>query len=191
MDTLEYDLDMVLEEHRESCDGAISAFRRELQKVKTGRASTGLVEGLIVDYYGSKTPLGHLGQISTPESRTILIQAYDAKSCPAIEKAIQGSSLGLNPSRDGNTIRISIPALTEESRKEIVKMLNKMAEDIKISIRNHRRDANDKLKCLEKDGQITKDDNKKAQEKIQKQTDKHIADVDVILKSKEEECLEV
>ncbi len=191
MDTLEYDLDMVLEEHKENCAAAIRAFRRELQKVKTGRASTGLVEGLIVDYYGSKTPLGHLGQISTPESRTILIQAYDAKACPAIEKAIQSSSLGLNPSRDGNTIRISIPALTEESRKEIVRMLNKMAEDIKVSIRNHRRDANEKLKRLEKEGDITKDDNKKSQETVQKQTDKYTAEVDVILKTKEEECLEV
>jgi ribosome recycling factor len=191
MDTSEYDLEMVIEEHRENCVGAINAFRRELQKVRTGRASTGLVEGLTVDYYGSKTPLGHLGQISTPEARTILIQAYDAKSCPAIEKAIQSSSLGLNPSRDGNTIRINIPPLTEESRKEIVRMLNKMAEDIRISIRNHRRDANEMIKRLEKDSQITKDDNKRSQEKIQKQTDKHIADVDVVLKAKEEECMEV
>ncbi len=191
MDISEYDIDLVLEEHKEKCSNAINAFKRDLQKVKTGRASTGLVENLIVDYYGAKTPLSHLGQISTPEARVIMIQAYDAKSCPAIEKAIQTSSLGLNPSTDANTIRIIIPALTEESRKDIVKMLNKMSEEIKVSIRNHRRDANEILKKLEKQSLITKDENKKSQDKVQSQTDSYVASVDEILKAKEAECLEV
>lgn len=185
------DVDSVLKIHKQDCKSSVEAFQRELQKVRTGRASTGLIEGLPVEYYGSRTPLGHLGQLSAPEARLIVIQPYDPKACPAIEKAIQSSSLGLNPARDGNMIRISIPQLTEESRKEIVRSLHKMAEDIRVSVRNHRRDANDVLKKLEKDGLITKDDSKRGLERIQKQTDAYIEDIDKVLQVKEAECLEV
>ncbi len=173
------------------CKGAIAAFKRDLQKVRTGRASGSLLEGIHVDYYGSKTALTHLGQVTTPEPRMILVQVYDANAAPAVEKAIQGAGLGFNPSREGNTIRIVVPPLTEESRKEIVKRLHKLAEDIKVSIRNHRREANDALKKFEKDGIVAKDDAAKSIDKVQKQTDASTAEVDKLLEAKEAECMEV
>lgn len=187
----EQSAESVVENHTSQCEAAITAFKRDLQKMKTGRASTGLVEGIEVDYYGSKTQLSHLGQISTPEARTIVVQVFDAGALPAIEKAIQSSQMGFNPSREGNTIRINVPALTEDSRKEIVKMLSKMAEDIRVSIRNHRREANDRLRKLEKEGVVAKDDTKRFLEQIQKITDNHIAEVDSLLQAKEAECMEV
>lgn len=181
----------ILSLHNDECEGALSAFKRDLQKVRTGRASTGLVEGLMVECYGAKTQLSHLGQISAPEARLVTVQVFDAANVSAVEKAIQTSGLGLNPSVEGSLVRINIPALTEESRKEIVKHLNKIAEDIKVSIRNHRRDSNDIVKSQEKAGSLTKDDSKKLLESIQKQTDAKIAEVDSLLKTKEAECLEV
>ncbi len=184
-------VDEVLNQHQEQCQSAIAAFKRELQKVRTGRASSGLVEGIVVDYYGSKTPLNSLAQITTPEARQIMLQVYDSGAVQAIEKAIQSSGLGLNPSTEGNLIRLNIPALTEESRRDMIKVLNKMAEDIRIGIRNHRRDANDLIKSLEKDGDITKDDSKKAMDKIQKQTDAYIDQVQTLLDGKEAEVMEV
>lgn len=183
--------DEVLMEHEVQCEAAVSAFKRDLQKMRTGRASTGLVDGLNVDYYGAKTPLNSLGQVSAPEPRLIVIQVFDKGAVSAIEKAIQTSTLGLNPNTDGTTIRISVPALTEESRKDLIKVLGKMAEDIRVSIRNHRRDANEVLKKLEKDGDITKDDSKKGQETIQKQTDDYISKVGQLLSAKEAEVMEV
>ena len=184
-------IDDVILAHDQESEATVSSFKRDIQKVKTGKASTGLVEGVIVDYYGSKTALVHLGQISTPEARLISIQVFDASSIPAIEKAIQTSGLGLNPSSDGNTIRLVVPPLTEETRKDIVRHLHKMAEDKRISIRNHRRDANDSVKKLEKDGSVAKDDVKKVLDQIQKQTDAAIAEIDSLLQVKEAECLEV
>ncbi len=181
----------ILTNHDNECKGAISAFKRDLQKVRTGRASGSLLEGIQVDYYGSKTPLVHLGQITTPEPRLIVVQIYDTNAASAVEKAIQGAGLGFNPSREGNTIRVVVPPLTEESRKEIVKRLHKLAEDIKVSIRNHRRDANDGLKALEKEGSLAKDDVNKSQDRVQKQTDAAIAEVDKLLQAKEAECMEV
>lgn len=181
----------VIESHQLDCDSALEAFKRDLQKVRTGRASSGLVENLPVDYYGSRTQLCHLGTISTPEARLILIQVFDAGAVSAIEKAIQTSGLGLNPSVEGNVVRISVPVLTEEGRRDIVKLLNRSAEDIKVSIRNHRRDANDKLKKGEKQNDLTKDDVKKYLEIVQKQTDEAIKVVDENLKAKEAECMEV
>jgi ribosome recycling factor len=145
----------------------------------------------MVDYYGSRTQLSHLGQISAPEARLVTVQVFDAGAVSAVEKAIQTSGLGLNPSVEGTLVRINIPTLTEEGRREIVKYLNKIAEDIKISIRNHRRDSNDIVKAQEKDSSLSKDDAKKVLEKIQTQTDKRIAEVDILLKAKEAECLEV
>ena len=184
-------LQEILTLHDNECKGAVTAFKRDLQKVRTGRASGSLLEGIMVDYYGSKTALSHLGQITTPEPRMIVVQIYDTNAAPAVEKAIGSAGLGFNPSREGNTIRVVVPPLTEESRKEIVKRLHKSAEDIKVSIRNHRRDANDGLKGLEKDGTLAKDDAGKAHDKVQKQTDAAIAEVDKLLEAKEAECMEV
>jgi ribosome recycling factor len=181
----------VLSQHEEECKAALSAFKRDLQKVRTGRASASLLEGVQVDYYGSKTPLVHLGQITTPEPRLIQIQVYDASAAAAVEKAIHGAGLGFNPSREGNLIRVVVPPLTEESRREIVKRLHKQAEDIKVSVRNHRRDANESIKKLEKDGIVAKDESAKILERIQKQTDTAVSDVDKLLESKEAECMEV
>ena len=181
----------ILSKNDQECKAAIASFKRDLQNVRTGRASGSLLEGIHVDYYGTKTALSHLGQITTPEPRLIVIQVYDGNAAPAVEKAIQGAGLGFNPSREGNTIRIVVPPLTEESRKEIVKRLHKLAEDIKVSVRNHRREANDELKKLEKDGTVSKDDAAKALEKVQKQTDASVAEVDNLLQAKEAECMEV
>ena len=184
-------IEEVIAENKDNSSSSIEAFKRELQKIRTGRASAGLVEGINVDYYGSKTSLAHLGQITTPEANQILIQVFDAGAVESVEKAIMSSELGFNPSRDGNTLRIIVPPLTEERRKDIVKLLNKTAEDIRVSIRNHRRDANDAIKSLEKENAISKDDAKRATESIQKQTDLSIAEVDKLLAEKEEECLQV
>ena len=181
----------VINQNKIECETSAAALKKEFHRVRTGRASSGVVEGLIVDYYGAKTPLKSLGQISTPESRLILISVYDSGAASAVEKAIQAANLGLNPSRDGNNIRVTIPPLTEETRRDLVKALHKMAEDIKISVRNHRREANDVLKKMEKDNIATKDDVKKALDKIQKQTDQYIEEIDKMLKQKEAECMEV
>ena len=181
----------VVAQHEKQCQGAIASFKRELQKLRTGRASASLLEGIHVDYYGSKTALSHLGQITAPEARTILIQVYDANAVSVIDKAIRAADLGFNPSREGNTLRIVVPALTEQTRKEIVKHLHKMAEEIRVSIRNHRREANEHIKKLEKDSELTKDDAKKDMDKVQKLTDHYNGEVDKLLAAKEKECMEV
>ena len=181
----------ILGKHKSNCENSIAAFKRDLQKVRTGRASSGLVESVMVDYYGSKTALLHLGQITTPDTSTISIQVFDAGAVSAVEKAIQNSGLGFNPSVEGNIVRIRVPALTEERRKEIVQHLNKMGEDSRVSIRNHRRDANDEAKTAEKAGELTQDDSKKVQDKVQKQTDSFIKEIEGLLQQKEAECMEV
>lgn len=181
----------ILAKHDDECKAALASFKRDLSKVRTGRASASLLEGVMVDYYGSKTALAHLGQISTPEARIIMIQVYDAGAAVAVEKAIQSAGLGLNPSREGSVIRIIVPPLTEESRREIVKRLHKQGEEIKISVRNHRRDANELVKKLEKDGTLAKDEAAKVLERVQKQTDAAVAEVDKLLQVKEAECMEV
>lgn len=180
-----------LELLKEKCDHTIQAYKKDLQKVRTGRASASLLDSIHVDYYGSKTQLIHLGQVNTPEPRLITITVFDGSAIDSVEKAIRNSDLGLNPSRDGNVIRLTIPPLTEDSRKEIVKVLHKQAEEIKISIRNHRRDVNDSLKKLEKAGGVTQDEIKKALEQVQKRTDTFISQVDELLKEKEQECMTV
>jgi ribosome recycling factor len=185
------DIDEVLLNNEEHCSGAVQAFKRDLQKVRSGRASASLLEGITVDYYGAKTALSHLGQISVPEPRQILVQVYDSNAVSAVEKAIQSSDLGFNPARDGNTLRVVVPQLTQERRKEIVRHLHKMAEEIRVSVRNHRRESNDLLKKFEKDGTATKDDVKRAMDKIQKQTDGFITEIDKLLEAKEAECMEV
>ena len=170
---------------------SIEAFRKELGKVRTGRASFSLLDGVKVDYYGTPTPLQQVGTLSVPESRLITVTPWDTKMIGPIEKAIQGSGLGLNPSSDGKTVRIPIPPLTEERRKELAKMVRKMAEDARVAVRNVRREAIEKLKDREKKKEISEDVVKRGQERIQKETDAHVKKIDEILKSKEQEILEV
>ena len=170
---------------------SIEAFRKELGKVRTGRASFALLDGVKVDYYGTSTPLQQVGTLSVPESRLITVTPWDTKMIGPIEKAIQGSGLGLNPSSDGKTVRIPIPPLTEERRRELAKVVRKMAEDARVAVRNVRREAIEKLKDREKKKEISEDVVKRGQERIQKETDAHVKKIDEILKSKEQEILEV
>jgi ribosome recycling factor len=170
---------------------SIDAFRKELGKVRTGRASFSLLDGVKVDYYGTPTPLQQVGTLSVPESRLITVTPWDTKMIGPIEKAIQGSGLGLNPSSDGKTVRIPIPPLTEERRRELAKVVRKMGEDARVAVRNVRREAIEKLKDREKKKEISEDVVKRGQERIQKETDAHVKKIDEILKSKEQEILEV
>jgi ribosome recycling factor len=170
---------------------SIEAFRKELGKVRTGRASFSLLDGVKVDYYGTPTPLQQVGTLSVPESRLITVTPWDTKMIGPIEKAIQGSGLGLNPSNDGKMVRIPIPPLTEERRRELAKVVRKMGEDARVAVRNVRREAIEKLKDREKKKEISEDVVKRGQERIQKETDAHVKKIDEILKSKEQEILEV
>jgi len=183
-------LDMVYDEAKEKMKQAKDGFNKELQKVRTGRASLSLLDGIRVDYYGTRTPLNQMATLSVPESRLITIQPWDASVIGDIEKALLKSDLGLTPANDGKIIRLSIPPLTEERRKELVKKVNKMGEERKISIRNIRRDANEMLKSMKKDGDITEDDMFKGQDEVQKITDDFVQQLDSICKKKEEEILE-
>ncbi len=169
---------------------AVQSLKKELDRVRTGRASLSLLDGIRVDYYGTPTPLDQMASLAVPESRLITIQPWDASVIKTIEKAILASSLGLTPSSDGKLIRISIPPLTEERRKELVKVVHQMCEDHKVGVRNVRRDANDMTKSMKKDGDISEDDAFKAQDRIQKITDEHIQMIDRIYQEKEKEILE-
>lgn len=184
-------VDTVLKDLKDKMDRSIDALHREIAKLRTGRASISMLDGIRVDYYGTMTPLNQLATMSVPESRLITIQPWDGGALSLIEKAIMNSDLGLTPTNDGKLIRISIPQLTEERRKEIVKTAKKIAEGSKIAARNNRRDANEEIKKLEKDKTISQDDLKKTQAKIQEITDTYIAKIDDILKHKEKEILEV
>jgi ribosome recycling factor len=169
----------------------IQSYTRELASIRAGRASASLLDRITVDYYGAPTPVNQLAGISTPEARLLVIQPYDKSILGAIEKAILKSDLGLNPTNDGMVIRLAIPQLTEERRKELVKVVKKESEEAKISIRNIRRDANDDLKRLEKNGEITEDELRGYSNDIQKITDEFINKIDQITKDKEKEILEV
>jgi ribosome recycling factor len=175
----------------EKMSGALEALKKEFASVRTGRASLGLLDGMTVDYYGTITPLQQLASLSVPESRQIAIQPWEQRLIPEIEKAIMKSDLGLTPMNDGKTIRINIPVLTEERRKQLVKVVRKRAEESKVAIRNIRRDSNEELKKLEKEQHISEDEVKKEQEEIQKVTDSFIKKVDEILVHKEKEIMEV
>ena len=176
---------------KSDCEGSVAHFKQELGKIRTGRASTALIENLNVDYYGSSTPLNQLGMISAPEPRLLTVQVYDVGAMDAIEKAIQNAGLGLNPARDGNLVRIPVPSLTEERRKEFVKLLNKDGEEIKVGIRNHRRSANDTIKKAKDAKEITEDDTKRASDEIQKITDSFIKLIDNMVAEKEKEIMTV
>jgi ribosome recycling factor len=174
----------------ERMEKAITAMKRDLSSLRAGKANPALLDRIQVEYYGAMTPLNQLANINTPDSRTLFIQPWDKSSMAAIEKAIMKSDLGLNPSNDGVSIRISIPPLTEERRAELVKTSKKFGEDAKVAIRNIRRDANDAVKKMEKTV-ISEDESRGHQEDIQKATDKFIAEVDKVLAAKEKEIMEV
>ena len=170
---------------------AIEALKKDFSSIRTGRASLALLDGILVNYYNVATPLQQVASLSIPESRQIAIQPWDPKVIPDLEKAILKSDLGLTPMNDGKTIRINIPLLTEERRKQLVKMVRKKAEEAKVAIRNIRRDTNEELKKLEKEKHISEDIVKKSQEEIQKLTDSFIVKVDEVLANKEKEIMEV
>jgi ribosome recycling factor len=183
-------IESMYQETRESMKKSIDALENDLKKIRTGRASLSILDDIRVDYYGTLTPLNQMASLSTPESRLIMIQPWDVSVIKDVEKAILKSDLGLTPSNDGKVIRISIPPLTEERRKQLVKVIYKKSEEHKISVRNIRRDTNDLLKSLKKDGDISEDDAFKAQDQVQKITDEHIKLIDDVCKNKEKEILE-
>ena len=175
----------------EHMDKTIEALRRDYSKVRTGRASTGLLDDVRIDYYGTPSPISQVATLAIPEPRTMTIQPWENKLIPAIEKAIMNANLGFTPANDGRVIRIVLPPLTEERRKEIVKNLKKSAEEAKVAVRNIRRDAIEKLKKLEKDKQISEDELKKIEKQVQDHTDLHVAKIDEVLAHKEKEVMEV
>jgi len=183
-------IESIYEETIDKMDKTINSFEKELKKVRTGRASLNVLDGIRADFYGTQTPLNQMASLAVPESRLITIQPWDISVIKEIEKAILKSNLGLTPSSDGKIIRISIPPLTEERRKDIVKVVKKITEDYKVGVRNIRRESNEMIKVFKKDGEIGEDDAKKGQEKVQKITDDHIKKIDDIYKEKEKEILE-
>ena len=183
-------IDEIFQETRENMGKTVEALKRELQRIRTGRASLSVLDGIKVDYYGTPTPLNQMATLAVPESRLITIQPWDASVIKDIEKAILKSDLGLTPSNDGKILRISIPPLTEERRKELVKVIHKMCEDHKVTARNIRRDSNDLLKSLKKDGDISEDEAFRSQDEVQKITDEHIKLIDECYSEKEKEILE-
>lgn len=178
-------------EVKSKMDKSIEALRKDMGHVRTGRASLNLLDGVRVNYYGVPTPLAQVASLSIPESRTISIQPWDSKITGEIEKAIQKSDLGLTPLSDGKTVRINIPPLTEERRKELVKVIKRMEEECKVAMRNIRREANEQLKAAKKDKALSEDDQFKYQEEVQKLMDKSIEKTEEVVKAKEKEILEV
>ena len=168
----------------------VEAFKTTISKVRTGRASPSLLDGIVVEYYGTPTPLRQLASVTVEDSRTLKINVFDRSLSPAVEKAIMKSDLGLNPSSAGTDIRVPLPALTEERRKDLIKIVRGEAEQGRVSVRNVRRDANDKIKALLKDKEISEDDERRAQDEIQKMTDAHIKKVDAALSEKETELMD-
>lgn len=184
-------LDLIYSNAEERMEKVINAFQRELSTLRAGRATPALLDRIEVDYYGTITPLNQLAGVSAPESRLLVIQPWDKQSIGDVEKAILKSDLGLTPTSDGNVIRLAIPQLTEERRKELVKVVRKKAEECKVSIRNIRRDANEEIKQLEKSSDITEDERRLAQDNIQEITDKKIVEIDEVTAAKEKEMMEV
>ncbi len=181
----------VIDSAQKRMDASVGDTRHKLAAIRTGRASLAVFDGVMVDYYGSATPLNQVAKLSIPEPSLIVAQPFDPSTLPAIEKAIKASDLGLNPSNDGKLIRIPIPALTEERRKQLVKKVHALVEEGRTAVRHVRREANDEIKKLEKDGEISEDDARRTLDDIQKRTDKSISVIDDLSKSKEKELLEV
>ena len=183
--------DAFYSDFEEELERTLAAMRRELGRVRTGRASASLFEGVTVEYYGTQTPLNQIATLAVPEPRLVTIQAYDPSAIANIERSILKADLGLTPSNDGKLIRVPIPELSGERRKELVKQVRKTAEDFRVSVRNHRRAAIDGLKEMQKDKEITEDDVKQGQDRVQKITAEFVGKVDGFLKAKEEEIMEV
>ena len=184
-------LDDVYSEVDHKMERSLAALRKDLSRIRTGRATLALLEGIDVDYYGTSTPLTQMATVAAPESRLLTIQPWDKSQLGLIEKAIQRSDLGMNPMNDGKIIRLAIPPLTAERRKDLVKKVKKIGEDAKIALRNVRRDGNETLKDLEKTKDISQDDLRRGQDHVQKITDRFISQVDDVLNGKEHEILEV
>ena len=172
-------------------DKSIQSLQKDLLKIRTGRASASLIDHIMVDYYGSKTSITQVANMTTPDARTIQIVAWEPAMLGAIEKAILEANVGVTPQNDGKVVRITMPPLTEDRRKEMVKLIKKMGEDAKIAIRNHRRDANEEVKKQEKDKVLSTDESKKLQEQVQKKTDDKVAEVDKVISGKEKEIMTI
>ena len=181
----------IIKEARPRMEGAIEDFRRKLASVRTGRAAVSLLDTVMVDYYGTATPLNQIASVHAPEPQMLTVQPWDQTQIGAVEKAIRAADLGLNPSNDGKLVRIPIPALTEERRKQLAKQVHDIAEDHRTAIRNVRRDANDRLKKMLKDKTISEDAERDALDEIQKLTNNHIGKIDELSKTKEQEILSV
>jgi ribosome recycling factor len=184
-------LDDALKELKDNQGKAIDAFKKELSRVRTGRASLAVLEPVRVAYYGSNVPLNQVASLSIPDARLIVIKPWDKSQIPEIEKAIHTAEIGLNPQNDGEVVRLPIPSLTEERRKELVRNTRKMAEEAKVRLRNIRRDSNEFIKELKESGEITEDDQKRGLDRVQKETDEAIKKLDAILADKEKEIMEV
>ncbi len=184
-------MDDITSKFEAGAENAIKSFKNQLIKVRTGRASVSLLDGVMVDYYGTPTPLKQIANLATPEPSLITVQVWEKNILPQVEKAIVGSNLGLTPQNDGKLIRLPIPPLSEERRKTLVKQAKKLGEDCKIAIRNQRRDANETLKNREKQKELSKDDYSRGQEQVQKKTDFYIKQVDEFIQQKEKEILTV
>ena len=179
----------LLQEAEDKMDQAVAHTAGEFALVRTGRANPGILSRVVVDYYGSPTPLQQIAGFSVPEARLLVVQPYDKSSIPAIERAIQEGDLGLNPSNDGNVIRLAFPALTEERRRDLIRMVRSIAEDGRVAIRNVRRHTKDDMEALE--GEISEDDIRRGEKELQEVTDQHVKRLDELLEHKEEELLEV
>ncbi|WP_342525829.1 ribosome recycling factor [Chryseomicrobium sp. FSL W7-1435] len=181
----------VIAQTKDKMEKSVQVFSREIASIRAGRASASLLDKITVDYYGSSTPINQVAGISTPEARLLVIQPYDKTVLSDIEKAIMKSDIGISPTNDGSVIRLAVPALTEERRKDLAKQVKKEAEEAKVNIRNVRRDGNEDLKKLEKNGEITEDDLRGFQEDVQKLTDTYISKIDDLAKDKENEIMEI
>jgi len=181
----------IIKDTKQKMVKAVEAVQHELVTIRTGRATPGLIEGVKVDYYGNPTPLKQVANIGVPEPTLLTVQPWEKNMLQVIESAIRNANIGLNPSNDGTLIRVPIPALNEERRKEYVKLTKKYGEQGKVSIRNIRREANDSLKKIEKDKQISEDEKKRGEDEVQKLTDKYIAEIDSLLEQKEKDIMEV
>lgn len=170
---------------------SLDSYKTTLTKIRTGRAHAGLLDHVQIDYYGAMMPINQVATVTASDARTLTVQPFEVKMAPTIEKAIRDADMGLNPASNGSTVRVPMPALTEERRKELIKVVKSEAEDAKVAIRNIRRDANNELKSKLKDKEITEDDEKRGQDEVQKMTDKFIADVDKLTADKEKELLTV
>ena len=184
-------IDDVMNTAKDKMQKSCAAYERDMMGLRAGRANPKLLDRIMVDYYGTPTPIPQIGNISSPEPRLLVIAPWEAKLIPQVEKAIQKSDLGLNPSNDGKIIRLVFPELNEERRRDLTKVASKGAEETKVAIRNIRRDAVDQIKKMKKNSEITEDDQKDAEEEIQKMTDKAIKEVDEIFAKKEKEIMEV